>query len=113
MATSIFLAILVSFVVFAGTLLTVAAVFRWHVRRYNRSVATDLLDNWQMQLHCLRPEDRKRALLSPPASVLTAMVSLPAAGLFTDWSASPLVVDNGRADGQPGRARGGVDRADR
>ena len=74
------LAVLLCVAVFAATLLLLTAIFRMHVRRYDRLVATDLLDDWQMRLLLLDPASRERARLSPPPNVVAAMVALPAAG---------------------------------
>jgi len=90
MVLDVLMAVLMSVTVFAGTLLMLAAIFRWQVRRYNKTVATDLLNDWKMQLELLDTEGRKRALLSPPPNVVAAMVSLPAAGLFNGWTDSPV-----------------------
>ena len=76
-----------SVAVFAGGLGLLAALFRAQVRRYNRAVATDLLDDWKARLELLDPADRAR--MSPPADVLAAMVTLPAPGLRGDWNQRP------------------------
>jgi hypothetical protein len=90
MVLDVLMAVVISVAAFAGTLLILAAIFRWQVRRYNKTVSTDLLNDWTMQLDLLDPADRKRALRSPPPNVVAAMVSLPAAGLRNGWTDSPL-----------------------
>ena len=59
-----------SVAVFAGGLGLLAALFRVQVRRYNRVVATDLLDDWTARLELLDPAERER--VSPPANVVAA-----------------------------------------
>jgi hypothetical protein len=76
-----------SVAVFAGGLGLLAALFRMQVRRYNRAVATDLLDDWTARLDLLAPADRAR--MSPPANVLAAMVTLPSPGLRAEWDQRP------------------------
>jgi hypothetical protein len=73
--------------VFGATFSLLAMVFRAQVRRYNRAVATQVLDDWAGQLELLHPAERER--VSPPADVLAAMVALPAHGLSTGWSGTP------------------------
>ena len=84
------MAVLMTVIVFAAALLLLAALFRAQVRRYNRVVATDLLDDWTMRLRLLDAADRERALQSPPPTVVAAMVSLPAAGVLTGWTEQPV-----------------------
>lgn len=84
------LAIAVAAAVFVGGLFALAALFRTQVRRYNRTVSADLLDDWRAQLELLNPADRERAALSPPPNVLAAMVGLPAPGLRAGWNAAPV-----------------------
>jgi len=90
MVLDVLIAVAMSVTVFAGTLVILAAIFRWQVRHYNKTVATDLLNDWTMQLDLLDPAGRKSALRSPPPDVVAAMVSLPAAGLRNGWTDSPL-----------------------
>ena len=90
MIEQVLMAVLLTVIVFAVALLLLAALFRAQVRRYNRVVATDLLDDWTMRLQQLDPADYERALLSPPPNVVAAMVSLPAAGLLAGWTERPV-----------------------
>jgi hypothetical protein len=83
------IAIAGSVAVFAGGLLVLAAVFRAQVRRYHRTVALDLLNDWRAQLELLSAEDRDRAYRSPPPNVLAAMFTLPAPGLRSGWNSGP------------------------
>ena len=84
------MAVLMTVIVFAVTLLLLAALFRAQVRRYNRAVATDLLDDWTTRLQLLDEAERERALLSPPPNVVAAIVNLPAAGVLTGWTERPM-----------------------
>ena len=77
-------------VVFAGGLFALAALFRMQVRRYDRVVSAELLDDWHARLQLLDPAESERAALSPPANVLAAMVSLPGRGLRGDWNTGPV-----------------------
>ena len=86
----VLMAVLITVIVFAVTLLLLAALFRAQVRRYNRVVATDLLDDWTMRLQLLDEAERERALLSPPPNVVAAIASLPAAGLRHGWTERPM-----------------------
>jgi hypothetical protein len=69
-------------------------VYSWHARRFNATVANDLLDDWRQQLELLDGSERRRAQLSPPANVVAAMVALPAmgrAGLRAGgWNVKPV-----------------------
>jgi hypothetical protein len=56
---------------FGLTFLALALLFRAQVRRYNRIVATEVLDDWAA---------RRGPSSTPPAEVLTAMVALPSRG---------------------------------
>jgi hypothetical protein len=87
MVQDLLVAVVMSVVVFAGTLGALAALFRAQVRRYNRAVATDLLGDWTARLELLDPAQRAQA--SPPANVLAAMVALPAPGLRAAWTDRP------------------------
>ncbi len=84
------MAVFLSVMAFAAALLLLAALFRAQVRRYNRVVATDLLDDWTMRLRLLDAADRERALKSPSPTVVAAMVSLPSAGMLTGWTELPV-----------------------
>jgi hypothetical protein len=86
----VLMAVLMSVLTFAGTLLLLAALFRAQIRRYNRVVATDLLDEWTMRLRLLDAAERERAMQSPSPAVVAAMVSLPAAGVLTGWAEQPV-----------------------
>ena len=77
-----------SVVVFAGTFGLLAALFRGQARRYNRAVATDLLNDWTARLELLDPAERKR--VTPPPHVLAAMTGLPAPGSRDGWDAVPV-----------------------
>lgn len=90
------MAVLMTVIVFAATLLLLTAVFRAQVRRYNRVVATDLLDDWTMRLQLLDEAERQQALLSPPPNVVAAIVSLPAAGVLTGWTERPAPCSESR-----------------
>jgi hypothetical protein len=78
--------ILLSLVSFAAAVALLAVIFRVQVRWYNRTVATDLLDDWQSQLELLDEEDRRKALADPPPNVVAAMVALPSRGLRSGWN---------------------------
>jgi hypothetical protein len=82
--------VLLSLAAFAGALALLAVIFRAQVRLYNRTVATDLLDDWQSQLELLTEDDRKRALADPPPNVVAAMVALPSRGLRSGWNEGPV-----------------------
>lgn len=96
MVWDVLMAVLMCASAFAGALLLLAVLFRLQMRRYNRVVATELLDDWNLQLQLLDSESRQRALLSPPANVVAAMASLPAAGLLAGWDDGPLSSFDGR-----------------
>jgi hypothetical protein len=68
------LTVLGSVAVFAAAFAVLAAVFRAQVRRYNRSVATSLLDD--------RPGSADPAFLE-------AMLALPAPDWRVDWNTAP------------------------
>jgi hypothetical protein len=71
----------------------VAAIYRWQARRFNSSVANELLDDWEQRLELLDDAERKHARLSPPPNVVAAMVSLPAGGrtgLREGWTERPV-----------------------
>jgi hypothetical protein len=87
MVQDVLMAVVMAVVVFAGTLGLLAVLFRVQVRRYNRTVATDLLSDWTARLELLGPAER--AQVSPPANVLAAMVALPAPGLRATWTDRP------------------------
>lgn len=53
---------------FAITFVLLALLFRAQVRRFNRIVATEVLDDWAA---------RRDPSSTPPAEVLAAMVALP------------------------------------
>jgi hypothetical protein len=78
--------ILLSLAAFAAALALLAVIIRAQVRWYNRTVATDLLDDWQSQLELLDEEDRRKALADPPPNVVAAMVALPSRGLRSGWN---------------------------
>ena len=81
--------VLLSLAAFAGALTLLAVIYRAQVRWYNRTVATELLDDWQSQLELLDEEDRRKALTDPPANVVAAMVALPSHGLRSGWNERP------------------------
>jgi hypothetical protein len=83
------LAVGVSVVALMVVSLVLAALFRAQVRHYERAVATDLLDDWKLQLELLDPQERERALHAPPANVVAAMAALPSRGLRGDWNVLP------------------------
>ena len=89
------IAIAGSVAVFTGGLLVLAVLFRQQVRRYNRTVALDLLNDWRAQLELLSSEDRDRAFRSPPPNVRAAMLSLPAPGLRSGWNTGPASTFDG------------------
>ena len=96
MVSDVLAAVALSVVVFVATAAVLAAVFRAQVRRYNRTVATDLLSDWTARLELLDPAQRER--VSPPANVLAAMVALPAPGLRAGWTDKPATsFDDGSA----------------
>lgn len=78
--------VLLSLAAFAAALAVLAVVIRAQVRWYNRTVATDLLDDWRLQLELLDEEDRRKALADPPPNVVAAMVALPSRGLRSGWT---------------------------
>jgi hypothetical protein len=78
--------VLLSLAAFAAALAVLAVVIRAQVRWYNRTVATDLLDDWRLQLELLDEEDRRKALADPPPNVVAAMVALPSRGLRSGWN---------------------------
>jgi hypothetical protein len=82
--------VLLSLAAFAGALTVLAFIYRAQVRLYNRTVATDLLDDWRSQLELLDEEDRRKALADPPPNVVAAMVALPSRGLRSGWTEGPL-----------------------
>ena len=65
----------VTVVVFGGTLGLLAVLFRAQVRGYDRTVATELLDDWSARLELLDPAERADVI--PPSNGVAAMVSLP------------------------------------
>jgi hypothetical protein len=73
----------------AGVLVTGSVllfmVYRLQLRRYHRVIATDLLNDWHLQLELLDAQTREQARLSPPPNVLAAMALLPSRGLRGDW----------------------------
>jgi hypothetical protein len=90
MAEVVLREVLLSLAAFAGALTLLAVIYRAQVRWYNRTVATDLLDDWQAQLELLNEDDRRRALMAPPANVVAAMAALPSRGLRSGWDETPL-----------------------
>lgn len=62
--------LLVAVAVLAATFALLAVLFRAQARRFDRLVATDLLDRWAAHL-------RRHPQAVPPAEVLAAMVALP------------------------------------
>jgi hypothetical protein len=86
MAAEVLGDILLSLAAFAAALALLAVIIRAQVRWYNRTVATDLLDDWQSQLELLDEEDRRKALADPPPNVLAAMVALPSRALRSGWN---------------------------
>ena len=82
--------VLLSLAAFAGALALLAVIYRAQVRLYNRTVATDLLDDWQSQLELLTEDDRRKALADPPPNVVAAMVALPSRGLRSGWNEGPV-----------------------
>ena len=64
MIKDVLVAVLMSVGVFGGGLLLLAALFCAQVRGYNREVATDLLNDWKMQLQLLDADDREPARLA-------------------------------------------------
>ena len=93
------MAVLMTVIVFAVTLLLLAALFRAQVRRYNRVVTADLLDDWTTRLQLLDEAERERALESPPPNVIAAMVGLPPVGLRAGWTERPVsLVDSRQVD---------------
>jgi hypothetical protein len=87
MVQDVLVSVVIAVAVFAGTFGLLAALFRLQVRRYNRTVATDLLSDWTARLELLDPAERAR--VSPPPNVLAAMVALPAPGLWPAWTDRP------------------------
>ena len=81
--------VVLSLASFAVTLGLLAVVIRAQVRRYNRTVATDLLDDWRARLELLDEDQRRTALAHPPANVVAAMVALPSPGLRSGWNEGP------------------------
>jgi hypothetical protein len=77
--------VLLSLASFVAALTLLAVIYRAQVRWYNRTVATDLLDDWRLQLELLDEEGRRKALADPPAEVVAAMVALPSRGLRSGW----------------------------
>jgi hypothetical protein len=90
MVKDVVMAVVMSIGVFAGVLALLAVLFRAQVRRYDRVVATDLLDDWRMQVELLDPGERERALQAPPPNVVAAMASLPSSGLSGGWNEGPV-----------------------
>jgi hypothetical protein len=71
----------------------VAVIYRWQARRFNSSVAKELLDDWEQRLELLDDAERRHAELSPPSNVVAAMVSLPVrgrTGLREGWTERPV-----------------------
>ena len=89
MAEEVLGEVLLSLAAFAAALAVIAVIYRAQVRWYNRTVATDLLDDWRAQLELLDEEARRKALADPPANVVAAMVALPSRGLRSDWNEGP------------------------
>lgn len=83
-------AVLLVIAVLGGGIGLLAVLFRWQVRRFDRTAATDLLDDWQAQLELLDGEERRSAALAPPANVLAAMAALPGSGLRNGWDKGPV-----------------------
>jgi hypothetical protein len=90
MAEVVLREVLLSLAAFAGALTLLTVIYRVQVRWYNRTVATDLLNDWQAQLELLSEDDRRRALMAPPANVVAAMAALPSRGLRSGWDKTPL-----------------------
>ena len=82
--------VLLSLAALAGAVTLLAVVYRAQVRWYNRTVATDLLDDWHAQLELLDEADRRKALADPPPNVVAAMVALPSRGLRSGWNDGPV-----------------------
>jgi hypothetical protein len=78
--------VLLSLASFVAALALLAVIYRAQVRWYNRTVATDLLDDWRLQLELLDEEGRRKALADPPPEVVAAMVALPSRGLRSGWN---------------------------
>jgi hypothetical protein len=81
--------VLLSLASFAAALTLLAVIYRAQVRWYDRTVATELLEDWRLQLELLDEEDRRKALADPPPNVVAAMVALPSRGLRTGWNEGP------------------------
>ena len=75
------MAVLVATAVFGGTFGALAMLFRANVRRFNRAVATDVLNDWATRWH---------AEAVPPPEVLVAMAALPAPGWRSSWNEAPV-----------------------
>jgi hypothetical protein len=89
MAGLVFRDVLLSLTAFAVALGLVAVVIRAQVRRYNRTIATDLLDDWRTRLELLDADERRKALADPPPNVVAAMVALPSPSLRSGWNEGP------------------------
>jgi hypothetical protein len=87
-------AILLTVAALAVAVSLLAVVYRAQVRRYNRAIATEFLNDWRLQVELMAPADRERALLSPPPNVLAAMASLPAKGMLRGWNEAPVASFN-------------------
>jgi hypothetical protein len=74
--------------VFGGAFGLLAVVFRAQVRRYDRTVAVERLDDWAAQQELLEKSARERAV--PPAEILDAMAALPAPGWRSSWDKPPV-----------------------
>jgi hypothetical protein len=90
MAGLVLRAVLLSLAAFASALAVLAVIYRAQVRLYNRTVATDLLDDWESQLELLTEDEKKKALAHPPPNVVAAMVALPSRGLRSGWNEGPV-----------------------
>jgi hypothetical protein len=65
---------------FGLTFMALALLFRAQVRRYNRIVATEVLDDWAA---------RRDPSSTPPAEVVAAMVALPSPGWRSSGDSFP------------------------
>ena len=81
--------VLLSLAAMVAAIGVLAVIIRAQVRWYNRTIATDLLDDWRLQLELLDEEERRKALAAPPPDVVAAMVALPSRGLRSGWNEGP------------------------
>jgi len=88
MVRDVLVATVMSIAVFGGAFGLLAVLFRAQVRGYDRTVATDALNDWTARLELLSPEERER--VAPPAEVLTAMAALPTPGWRSGWNKGPV-----------------------